>query len=100
MSNTELRKKLESESGYLTWQELEKHFARGAIRVISKDSDLIEMAIDIAQNNTDKIASALANNIIYEPNNSQALNWQQQNSTFQSVVVAPFVLIQEKLLEI
>ena len=92
---SELRKTLESESGYLNWQELEKHFARGAIRVVAKGSDLIETAIDIAQNNTDKISIALANNSIFEPSSNQAINWQQHNSNFFSVVVAPFVLIQE-----
>ena len=95
MNLKELRKNLESESGYLNWQELEKHFARGAIRVISSDSNLIDLAMDIAQNKTDNITNAISNNSIFEPTNSQALHWQQNNSNFLCVVVAPFVLIQE-----
>jgi len=95
MNTTELRETLESESGTITWQELEKHFARGVLRVVSEDSKLIDIALFIAENNTDEITSALANNNILEPNSSQAKNWQQKNSSFLSVVVAPFVLIQE-----
>jgi len=95
MTKIELRKSLEAECDYLTWQDLEKHFARGAIRVISTEANLINNAIDIAENNTQKISTALENNSIYEPSSTQALHWQQHNSNFLCVVVAPFVLIQE-----
>jgi len=95
MNTKELRKKLESESGYLSWQELEKHFARGVVRVITTNSKLIEVAIDIAQNNTKNISNTISNNNVSEPSDSQATEWQQLNTNFLCVVVAPFVLIQE-----
>jgi len=95
MNDKELRQNLESECDYLPWQEIEKHFARGIVRVISTDLNLIDVAIDIAQNNTQKITKALSNNTIVEPSISQATHWQQLNSNFMCVVVAPFVLIQE-----
>lgn len=95
MNSIKLRKTLESESGYLSWNELEKHFSRGVVRIISSNRNLIDLAIDIAQNNTKNISSALSNNNITEPTDAQAIQWQQQNSNFFCIVVAPFVLIQE-----
>jgi len=95
MTQNDLRKNLDSESGRLHWQELEKHFARGAVRVISNETNLIDIAVDIAQNNTEKISIAVENNTVSEPTDSQARDWQQQNASYLCVVVAPFVLIQE-----
>jgi hypothetical protein len=95
MKSETLRKNLESESGPLCWQELEKHFARGAVRVISSNANLIDIAINIAENNIEQISDALASKTVTEATDSQAKQWQQLNSSFQCVVVAPFVLIQE-----
>ncbi len=95
MDIKELTTTLESESGILCWQELEKHFARGAVRVISTNAKLIDIAVDIAQNNTNNISKALSEEIIAEATDTQAVTWQQQNASFLCVVVAPYVLIQE-----
>lgn len=95
MNTTQLREKLESETGFLCWQELEKHFAQGVLRVISSDANLIDLATDIAQNNADQISTALSKNHVSEPSDLQAKKWQKYNSRFLCVVTAPFVLIQE-----
>ncbi|MFV1983468.1 MAG: DUF2288 family protein [Thiohalomonadales bacterium] len=95
MNTRELKKKLESESGYLNWQELEKHFARGVVRVITTNSSLIDIAIDIVQNNTKNISNTISNNNVSKPSDLQATEWQQLNTNFLCIVVAPFVLIQE-----
>ncbi len=95
MDIKELTATLESECGVLCWQELEKHFARGAVRVIAANTKLIDIAIDIAQNNTDNISKALSEKNIAEATDTQAVIWQQQNANFLCVVVAPYVLIQE-----
>jgi len=96
MNTDDLRKQLKSESGEIHWQELEKHFARGAVRVVSSKLDLINIAIDIAENNTIEISKAVTNKSITEPSDSEAQNWHKLNTRFLSVVVAPFVLIQEQ----
>ncbi len=95
MNTKELKNSLKTESGELKWQELEPHFARGAIRVISNKLNLIDVAVDIAQNNTDVISEKLSNNNLSEPSDSQATLWHKNNASFFCVVVAPFVLIQE-----
>ncbi len=95
MKTKQLRKNIESESGILNWQELEKHYARGAIRIISSNVNLIDIAIYIAENNIEQISDALAAKTVTKATDSQAMQWQQQNSSFRCVVIAPFVLIQE-----
>jgi len=95
MNTKELKESLELESGTLCWEELEKHFARGVIRIVSLDTNMIDIAIDIAQDNSEKIATALASKTLTEATDSQAKQWQQLNSVFRCVVIAPFVLIQE-----
>ncbi|VAW91639.1 hypothetical protein MNBD_GAMMA22-2791 [hydrothermal vent metagenome] len=97
MNTQELRKSLETESGELKWQELEPHFARGIVRIISNNLNLIDIAIDIAQNNTDAISKNLSSNGVSEPTDHQATTWQQNNTSFLCVVIAPFVLVQELL---
>jgi hypothetical protein len=94
-SNREaLLTKLNSETGKIDWQWLKPHFKSGALIELSTECDLVEMAAFIAEDNSDRIRQAMADQLIRKPDAGDVDRWESEQAQFWSVVVAPFVLIQ------
>lgn len=90
-----LRAQLNGETGKLSWQELERHFARGVVIRVARSLDLIEVAASIAQDNKATVERWMMDDLIGRATSEQALDWQQRQANFWAVVTAPWVLVQE-----
>ncbi len=90
-----LRAKLNLETAQLQWSELERHFARGDVIKVVIGTDLIEAALNIAENNTATVQTWLAEGRIARAEMSDAEDWHARQPMFWAVVVAPWVLVQE-----
>lgn len=91
-----LAAKLNSETATALWKELEVFFARGQLLVVSKDQDLIEVAMAVHLDKKPKVEQLLQSGKLVQPD----ADWVKQHCTaetlFWAVVVAPFVIIQLK----
>lgn len=90
-----LRAKLNLETAQLPWSELERHFARGDVIKVAIGTDLIEAALNVAENRTDIVQAWLADGRIARADMSDAEDWHARQPMFWAVVVAPWVLVQE-----
>ena len=90
-----LSTKLKLETGKLSWPELQRHFARGVVIVVSTELDLIEVAIKLNEDDKAQFEAWTAQNQVWRANDEDALQWQAANPVFWSVVVAPWVLVQQ-----
>jgi hypothetical protein len=90
-----LRAKLNLETAQLHWTELERHFARGCVIKVAIDTDLVDTALHLAENNAATVQEWLANGRIARAKTSDAKDWHARNPAFWVVVVAPWVLVQE-----
>jgi len=90
----ELKTKLNLETGKLSWPELQRHFARGMVIVAGKELDLIEVAIKLTEDDKRQFESWVSARQVWRANDDDALQWQQSNPEFWSVVVSPWVLVQ------
>lgn len=88
--------KLLGETASITWQELQPFFARGALLRVASDFDLIEAAQAVAQDDREKVAGWLAEGRLGALEAEQAQDWQQRDPALWAVVVAPWVLVQER----
>lgn len=88
--------KLLGETASITWQELQPFFARGALLRVASDFDLIEAAQAVALDDRDKVAAWLAEGRLGALASEQAQEWQQRDPSLWAVVVAPWVLVQER----
>lgn len=88
-------KLLEKESGEINWSELQPHFARGVVVNVSKDHDLIVVAIEFVNDNKKIVAEMLADGGIVRVTDEMARVWSEGDPLMKSVVVAPWVLVQE-----
>ncbi|MGD8576245.1 MAG: DUF2288 domain-containing protein [Thiohalophilus sp.] len=91
----ELRQKLNLETGKLSWEELQRFFARGVVVVAGPELDLIEVAVAFTEDKKQRIEQWIENDQLARANDEHALQWQARNTVFWSVVVAPWVIVQE-----
>ena len=90
-----LRVRLNAETGKLIWQELEPHYARGVVVKIARNLDLVEVALNFAEDNKDAIERWLTSGEVERAMEQDAKRWGKEDPLFWAVVVAPWVLVQE-----
>ena len=90
-----LLSKLHSETAKIHWHELETFFARGVVLHVADELDLIEIAAQFANDDSSSLAAFIKSNKIAPPTNDNARKWHDANTLMWSVVVAPFVLVQQ-----
>ncbi len=91
-----LRAKLNLETARIAWAELERPFARGAVIRVAPDMDLVDVALDVAENNAARIQAWLAEGRIARADLLDAEDWHTRQPGLWAVVVAPWVLVQER----
>lgn len=91
----DLRIKLNSETARIGWTELERHFARGVVLAVAAELDLIEVAHAMARDDSAALAAWLKSGQVRKAEAEQARDWHARQAEFWTVVVAPWVVIQE-----
>jgi len=95
----ELRKKLNLETGKIEWSELQRHFARGVVIAVRADLELIDVALKFTHDDRAEIERWLNSGQLKRANDDLARQWQQHTPIFWAIVVAPWVLVQERSAE-
>lgn len=90
-----LTQKLHSETAVIAWHELQRFFAQGVLIVVDSSLNLIETAVLFAEDQASDIAQLMDSKLVNYPSNDQARTWYADNADLWSVVVAPYVLVQE-----
>ncbi|RJG14074.1 DUF2288 domain-containing protein [Pseudomonas cavernicola] len=88
--------KLLGETAPISWQELQPFFARGALLWVSATMDLVEVALAVAQNDQAQVAAWLAAEQVSKVEERRAEDLLARDPKLWAVVVAPWVLIQER----
>ena len=87
---------LNAQTGKIGWPELARHFARGAVVVVRPGQDLIAVARCLVEDRESQIADWFDSGQIRRALDDDARRWQAAGSEFWAVVVAPWVLVQER----
>ena len=93
--NDELRAKINAETGKIGWKELERHFARGVVITVDGSLDLVEVAARFAEDDRAKVERWLTSGKVRRTTPEDAQHWADNDPDLWSVVVAPWVLVQE-----
>lgn len=91
----DIRDKLNTETGKLTWAELERHYARGKVIRAAISLDLIDVAAAIAEDNAPLVAQWMQQGLVAKPLEDEVLVWVEKQPLFWAVVVSPWVIVQE-----
>ncbi|MBV5309545.1 MAG: DUF2288 domain-containing protein [Chromatium okenii] len=92
---TELRQTLNQQTAQLTWRELQRFFAQGRVIWVRSGLDLIEIALLIARDDADRIASVMTAQQVLPVPDEQAQHWFTSDAQLWAVVVKPWVLVQD-----
>lgn len=92
---TSIYAKLNLDAGKITWQEMQPHFARGAVVWVAAGLDLIEVGTVMAADETRTLSRWLRDGEVGRATDTEARDWNQRRPLFWAVVVAPWVLVQE-----
>jgi hypothetical protein len=88
--------KLLGETAPIRWQELQPFFARGALLLVESAQDLIAVAQAVAENDQDQVGAWLAAGHLKKVADEQAEDLLTRDPQLWAVVVAPWVLVQER----
>ncbi|WP_297793323.1 DUF2288 domain-containing protein [uncultured Marinobacter sp.] len=96
LSRDELLTKLNLETSLINWHDLQTYYARGHVVRVGPDLDLLDVAAELAADNKERFERWMKEDRIGDvpPNMAQA--WYDRNAELWAVVVAPWVLVQDR----
>ncbi|MBL4674306.1 MAG: DUF2288 family protein [Arenicella sp.] len=91
-----MTEKLHSETALMHWVDLQTFFAKGMVLYVDESLDLIKTAVLFADDMADELAPQIESELITQPSNDQAREWYDKTIELWTVVVAPYILVQEQ----
>ena len=90
-----MQAKLNTETAKADWAELQPFFAKDQLIRVDSQLDLIDVAAHIACDNTTIVHNWMMSGKLTRLDDITAADWQQRNPAIWTVVVAPWILVQE-----
>ena len=79
------------------WNWLRAHLERGGLIVVAKDLDIVDAGLGIAADDTAAISGWIVGGKLAKPSAAEIAAWDgNRQKRFLSLIVSPYVLIQEK----
>ena len=87
--------KINLETAKISWVDLQRFFAAGKVLWVAPELDLTEVALDISADAVNRIKELLDRGLIKLVSDEQAIAWYESELQVWSVVVKPYVLVQD-----
>ena len=91
----EAKAKIFAETAKIAWTELEKFYAQGKLILVSETLNLVDVGYSVSLDDATKIIAWMESGLLVKEFNNQAKTWHNEDAEVWSVVVHPFVLVQE-----
>lgn len=92
----DLRAELVESLDEAEWNWLIPHAQRDAVIVVTEQLNIVDVGIALANDNVASVQSWIDEELIHKPSVSQLSDWNSDRTKrFNSLIVQPFVLIQE-----
>ncbi len=96
LTKDELKAKLNLETSRIHWHELQTYYARGQVVRVAPEVDLLEVAAELTADNKARFEQWMAKDQVGEVAPDLARAWYERNAELWAVVVAPWVLVQDR----
>ena len=87
--------KLNLETALIPWKDLQRFFASGQTIYVSSKLDLIDVADAFSRDDKSQVESWLTQSLVTKVSDQQAMDWFDSDVEIWSVVVKPWVLVQD-----
>ena len=84
------------QTALISWLELQPHFARGHLIVVSVELYLIDVAIQLSIDNIQQFQAWIDQALAIPATDAMASDWHQRNVSLWTTVIMPWVLVQER----
>ena len=91
-----LRSEYHGQTARIPWHDLQTHYARGNVVIVSPALDLVEVAVQLGMDNSQVFQGWIEGGDIAAVSEEQALHWYDSHAVLWAVVAAPWVLIQQR----
>ena len=99
MTDTEItikdREDLEKECAPIAYKELERFFAKGALILVKKNLNIIDVAEVIQSDNTEALELWIEKGLVIRAHDDHALKWTKESANLLAVTMTPWVIVQE-----
>ena len=95
-SPEELKKKLNLETSIICWRDLQIYYARGHVVRVAPELDLLDVALELTADNKEQFEQWMTADQVGDVPPPLAQAWYDRNVELWAVVVAPWVLVQER----
>jgi hypothetical protein len=92
-----MRERLAAFLGDVYWSDLRAHAARDALIVVAEDLDMLDVGVAVATDDAARVEGWIQSRGISKPSAADLARWPAEPlAVFESLVVAPFVLIRPR----
>ena len=88
--------KLNTETALMQWQDLQRFFAQGVVMSVAPHLDLLEVASKMSVDDVNAVRGWFEAGELAHVSDEQASQWSATNAELWTVVVKPYILVQEK----
>lgn len=89
-----MREKLAETIGDVLWTDLRPHAARDAVIIVAEELELLDVGVAVASNEAAAVNAWIEAGKLTKPTAEDLARWPlDPKAHFQSLIVAPFVLI-------
>lgn len=95
-SPDEIKARLNLETSRIHWHELQTYFAKGQVVRVAPELDLLEVAVQLTADNKAQFQHWMGQGQVGDVSPDLAGDWYDRNAELWAVVVAPWVLVQDR----
>lgn len=92
----QLKARLNLETSRIHWHELQTYYARGQVVRVAAELDLLKVASELTADNKARFEQWMTNGDIGDVSPDLARAWYDRNAELWAVVIAPWVLVQDR----
>ena len=91
--------KLKEEVGTVSWSWLRPHQQRGTLFLIAEKLDLVEVAVEVAEDRVVQVTSWIENGDLVRPTSDQVAEWETSGGLFSGIIVKPYVFFKPTVVD-
>lgn len=95
-SPDDIKAKLNLETSRIAWHDLQVYYARGHVVKVAPELDLLDVAAELSADNKAQFERWLAEEKVGDVAPDLARHWYDENTELWAVVIAPWVLVQDR----
>lgn len=93
----DLKATLEESLDQAEWHWIAPHVERQSVVIVAQDLNLVEVGLKIAEDDATSVQDWIKKDLLTRPSSTQIRAWEQNpGKRFATLIVQPYVLIQEQ----